>query len=145
MLRDQIQTDQIAALKAGDKQKLEALRFILSQIKNKEIDKKEPLNDEETVQLLRKQIKELNESIEAFTKGERTELAAESTAQKQILSAYLPAEISDEDLQKEVQSVVDANREMFDKNKNAVIGIAMKHLRSKAAPERIMKTLQSIQ
>jgi uncharacterized protein YqeY len=145
MLRDQIQTDQIAALKAGDKQKLEALRFILSQIKNKEIDKKESLNDEETVQLLRKQIKELNESIEAFTKGERTQLAAESTAQKEILSVYLPAEISDEELQKEVQNVVDANKEMFEKNRNAVTGIAMKQLRSKAAPERIMKVLQSIQ
>jgi len=145
MLRDQIQSDQIAALKAGEKEKVEALRFILSQIKNKEIDKKEPLNDEESVSLLRKTIKELNESIEAFTKGGRTEMADQSKQQLEILSVYLPSEISDEELQKEVQNIVDSNKEVFEKNRNAVIGICMKELRSKAAPDRIMKTLQSIQ
>lgn len=145
MLRDQIQTDQITALKAGEKQKVEALRFILSQIKNKEIDKKAPLSDEETVSLLRKQLKELNESIEAFTKGERTDLAEANKAQLEILSVYLPAEISDEELQKEVKAVIDQNQELFQKNKNAIIGVCMKELRSKASPERIMKTLQSYQ
>jgi uncharacterized protein len=145
MLRDQIQSDQIAALKAGEKAKVEALRFILSQIKNKEIDKKEPLNDEETTSLLRKTIKELNESIEAFTKGDRTEMADQSKQQLGFLSGYLPSEISDEELQKEVQSIVDSNKEVFEKNRNAVIGICMKELSAKAAPDRIMKTLQSIQ
>ena len=145
MLRDQIQSDQIAALKAGEKEKVEALRFILSQIKNKEIDKKEPLNDEESVSLLRKTIKELNESIEAFTKGGRTEMADQSKKQLEILSGYLPSEISDEELKAAVQTIVDSNKEVFEKNRNAVIGICMKELRSKAAPDRIMKTLQSIQ
>ncbi|MEO6509309.1 MAG: GatB/YqeY domain-containing protein [Patescibacteria group bacterium] len=145
MLRDQIQSDQISALKAGEKARVEALRFILSQIKNKEIDKKEPLNDEETVAILRKQLKELNESIEAFSKGGRTELANASKVQLDILSIYLPAEISDEELQKEVEGIVAANREMFEKNRNAVIGVSMKQLRSKASPDRIMKVLQSIQ
>ncbi len=145
MLRDQIQSDQITALKAGEKPKVEALRFILSQIKNKEIDKREPLSDEETILLLRKQLKELNESIEAFSKGGRTELAESSKVQKEILSVYLPAEISDEELKQEMKSIIDQNQEMFLKNKNAMIGICMKQLRTKAAPERIMKALQAYQ
>jgi uncharacterized protein YqeY len=144
MLRDQIQADQIAALKSGDKQKLETLRFILAQIKNKEIDKKAPLDDEETVNALRKQIKEINESVEAFTKAGRPETAAEYQAQSDVLSVYLPAEISDEELQEEVKKLIEANQDLYQKNKSAVIGIAMKQLRSKAAPERIMKTLQSL-
>ncbi len=145
MLRDQIQSDQITALKAGEKEKVEALRFILSQIKNKEIDKKESLKDEETVAILRKQCKELNESIEAFTKGSRTDLAASSKKQLEIISPYLPDEISDEVLFNEVKAIITQNRELFEKNKNAIIGLCMKQLRNKAAPERIMKALQSLQ
>jgi uncharacterized protein YqeY len=96
------------------------------------------------VSLIRKQIKELNESIEAFMKGGRTELAQSSKDQLAVYMTYLPPEISDEELQNEIKNIVEQNQDLFQKNRNAVTGIAMKQLRSKAAPERIMKALQSI-
>ena len=144
MIRQKLQDDQIAALKAGDKTKLGVLRFILAQIKNKEIDKKSELNDEETISVLRKVIKELKESVEAFEKGGRKELAEDSKKQLDFASFYLPAEISDEELKKEIEMVIQENQTVFDNNQKAIIGICMKNLKSKADPGRIMKTLQSI-
>ena len=144
MLRQKLQDDQLAALKAGEKTKLGVLRFILAQIKNKEIDKKSELTDEETLSVLRKVIKELKESVEAFEKGGRTELAADNKKQLEIASAYLPAEISDEQLKIEIEKVIKDNQAVFDNNQKAIIGICMKELKSKADPGRIMKTLQGI-
>lgn len=147
MLRQKLQDDQIAALKAGDKIKLGILRFILAQIKNKEIDKNPPaggeLTDEETLVVLRKVIKELKESVEAFEKGGRKELADDNKAQLEIASVYLPTEISDEDLKVEIEKVIKENQTVFDNNQKAIIGICMKQLKSKADPSRIMKVLSS--
>ena len=142
MLRQKLQDDQIAALKAGDKTKLGVLRFILAQIKNKEIDKRSELNDEETMTVLRKVIKELKESVEAFEKGGRKELAEDSKKQLDFASFYLPAEISDEELKKEIETVIKENQTVFDTNQKAIIGICMKELKSKVDPGRIMKMLQ---
>ncbi|MFA6533027.1 MAG: GatB/YqeY domain-containing protein [Patescibacteria group bacterium] len=144
MLRQKLQDDQLTALKAGEKTKLGVLRFILAQIKNKEIDKKSFLTDEETLLVLRKVIKELKESVEAFEKGGRIELADDNKKQLEIASVYLPAEISDEQLKTEIEKTIKENQAIFDNNQKAIIGICMKQLKSKADPGRIMKTLQSI-
>jgi uncharacterized protein YqeY len=141
MIKEKMQADQLTALKSGDKPTLDVLRYILAQLKNKEIEKKGELTDEEVVSLVRKQVKELNESIEAFTKGARTELAAASEEQKRILSAYLPAEISDEELEAEIKKVIEQNQEQYQKDPKTIIGLCMRELKSKAEPSRIMKTL----
>jgi hypothetical protein len=143
MLRQKLQVDQITALKAGEKTKLNVLRFILAQIKNKEIDKKSELNDEEVLVVLRKVIKEIKESVEAFEKGGRKELAEDNKSQLKIASQYLPAEISDDELKQEIEKVIKENQATFDNNQKAIIGICMKSLKSKADPGRIMKTLQT--
>jgi len=143
MLRQKLQDDSILALKAGDKTKLNVLRFILAQVKNKEIDKQSELNDEETMVVLRKVIKELKESVEAFEKGGRKELLEDSKKQLEIALVYLPAEIGDDELKKEIERVIKENQAVFDNNQKAIIGICMKQLKSKADPGRIMKTLQT--
>ena len=143
MLRQKLQDDSILALKAGNKTRLSVLRFILAQVKNKEIDKQSELNDEETMVVLRKVIKELKESVEAFEKGGRKELLEDNKKQLEIALVYLPAEIGDDELKKEIERVIKENQAVFDNNQKAIIGICMKQLKSKADPGRIMKTLQA--
>lgn len=147
MLRQKIQDNQIAALKTGDKIKLGILRFILAQIKNKEIDKNPPaggeLNDDEILVVIKKIIKELKESIDAFEKGGRKDLIDNNKRQLEIASAYLPAEINDEQLKNEVGKIIRENQTVFDSNRKAIIGICIKQLKSKADPGRIMKVLSS--
>lgn len=144
MLRQKIQADQIQALKSGDKGRLEVLRFILSQIKNKEVDKKLELNDDEVLDVIRKYVKQLNESIEAFEKGDRPQLAAESKAQKEIANEYLPQQLSDEELKAEIQKIIDANKALYEQNPKAIIGKCMQALKNKADSPRIMALLNGM-
>jgi uncharacterized protein len=145
MLRQQLQTDLIQSMKSGDKARVEVLRYILAQVKNKEVDKKSELDDNEVLDVLRKQIKQLKESIDAFTKGNRPDLVAEYQAQYDIVATYLPKELSDEELKTEIEKVIAANKEIYDKNPKQIIGLCMKELKNKAESSRIMAMLSSME
>ncbi len=88
MLRQKLQDDQIKALKSGDKVSLTVIRFVISQVKNREIEKKSELNDEEILVVLKKFAKELKESIDAFTKGNRQELVEENKKQLEVANDF---------------------------------------------------------
>lgn len=144
MIKQKLQAEQIIALKAGEKEKLTTLRYILAQIKNKEIDKMADLSEEEEISVMRKIAKELKESIEAFQKGARNDLVAQSQTQLDLVNAYLPQEISDEELKKEIEKIISLNQEVYNKNQKAIIGIAVKKLKTKAEPARIIQILQTL-
>lgn len=144
MLTAKLQVDQLTALKSGDKKKLNTLRYILAQIKNKEIEKKADLSDEEVNQILRKQNKELQESIDAFQKGNRDDLVKEHKEQQMIVISYLPPEMSDEELTHGIKKIIADNQELYNRDPKAIIGLCMRELKSKVDPARIMKTLQSL-
>lgn len=143
MLVKKLQTEQIKALKSGDKSRLGVLRYILAQIHNKEIDKKAALSDQEAVSVLKKIARELNESIESSEKGQRSDLVSDYHEQLKIVEEFLPAEISDEELEKKITELIKKNQELYDKNPKALIGICVKELRAQADPARIMKILES--
>ena len=145
MLRQQLQTDQLAALKSGDKLTLNVLRYIVAQLKYKEIEKKSELNDEEVVAAMRKQLKELQEAIDSAKKANREDLIKENEDQIAVIKRYMPAEISDEEIEAEVKKLVEANGAAIEKNAKAIIGIAMGALKSKADPTRIQAALRKLQ
>lgn len=142
MIKQQLQKDQIAAMKAGEKDRLTTIRYIVSQIKNKEIDTQRELTDEEVVQILRKQVKELKDAIETFQNGGRADLVAENQAQIEVISAYLPPEISDEELAAQIDQVIADNQSVAAANPKAIIGVVMKELKPKADPSRINAMLK---
>ena len=84
MLKEKLQSDQIQALKSGDKDKLSALRYILAQIKNKEIEKMADITDDDVVIVLKKIAKELRESIEAFEKGGRKDQIGRASCRERV-------------------------------------------------------------
>ena len=137
-----MQAEQITALKSKDTVKLQTIRGIIAQIKNKEIEKKAPLSEDEVLSVIKKAKKELLESIESFTKGGRADLIDESQKQLAIVNAYLPPELTDEELQKAISTLIENNKEAIAKNPKAIIGICMKELRNKAESSRILMALQ---
>ncbi len=141
MLYTQLQAEQITALKSKDVLKLQTIRGIIALIKNKEIEKKESLNEDEVLIVIKKTKKELLESIESFTKGGRTDLIQESQKQLDIVNTYLPPEMTDEELQKAIQTLIENNKDAIAKNPKAIIGICMKELKSKADSSRILAVL----
>ncbi len=145
MIYQQLQAEQIIALKSKDTLKLQTIRGIIAQIKNKEIEKKAPLSDEEVLGVIKKTKKELLESIESFTKGGRTDLREESQNQLKIVNGYLPPEMSDEELKTAIATLIESNKEAIAKNPKAIIGICMKELKNKADSSRIMAELQKMQ
>lgn len=145
MIKQNLQEDLIQAMKSKDTDTLQTLRYILSQIKNIEIDKKMELAEEEIVNVFRKEIKKLQDSIDQFQKAAREDLVKEYQKQKDILSSYLPQEMPDEELQQEIMKVAEANKNIFDSNRNAFIGVCIKELKSKADPSRISAIIRALQ
>lgn len=137
MIKQTIQADQIAAMKAKESDRLTTLRYILAQIKNKEIEKRVELSDTEIVDILRKEDKKLKEAAVEFRSGNREDLALENEEQSKIIAAYLPQELSDADLKEKVQVIIDENRAIFEKNPSAMIGICIGRLKDVAASSRI--------
>lgn len=144
MLYEQLQAEQITAMKAKEVLKLQTIREIISKIKNKEIDKGGPLVDEEILEVIKKIKKEILESVESFEKGGRADLVAETKKQLAIVTSYLPAEISDEELKAQITALLEKNKDVIAKNQKASIGICMKELRSKADSARILAALKQI-
>ena len=93
-----IETDIIAAMRAKEEHRLTTLRMVKSALKNKEIEKREPLSDAEQTQILTTLIKQRRESVESFTKGGRPELAAKETTEIAMIEAYLPQGASEEEV-----------------------------------------------
>ena len=102
-LRGKIAEDIIKAMKEGDKIKTGALRMALSAVKYIEIEKKRELSDEETVGVLSTLNKQRRESIEQFKKGNRPDLVEKEEKELAILTAYLPEQISEDELLKIVK------------------------------------------
>jgi uncharacterized protein YqeY len=105
-LREKIDADIKDALKSGAKDKVSALRMVSAALKNKEIDKRRQLTDEEVIETVRSLIKQRKDSIEQFAKGGRQDLVAKETAEVAVLEVYLPKQLGREELEALVRDAV---------------------------------------
>lgn len=107
MLEEKIFNDYKEALKSKDSLKSSVLSFLRAQLINAAIEKKiKNLNDGDVLAVIRKQIKQRQDSIEQFTKGGRADLADKETRELEVLKAYLPKELSQEEIKKIVEDAV---------------------------------------
>ncbi|MEW6642483.1 MAG: GatB/YqeY domain-containing protein [Pseudomonadota bacterium] len=110
MLRDDINTAVKEAMKAKDERKLSTLRMVNSTIKNADIEArgqgKPPLSDEDLLGLLQKMIKQRQESVALYDKGGRAELAAQEREEIAVISAYLPQQMSDDEVKAAIAAVI---------------------------------------
>ena len=105
-LKDQITEDMKNAMRAKDSERLGTIRLLLAALKQKEIDERVVLDDAAVVAIVDKLIKQRKDSIEAFQKAERKDLADKEAAELLVLQAYLPARLSLEEVTAEVQANV---------------------------------------
>ena len=100
------------AMKSGDKIKTNILRTLLSKLKKKQIEKKEDINEDEYLSIIKRLVKQLKESADAYQKAGRSELYEKEVSELDILKEYLPEILSEQqtlDLVKEVISQTSAN------------------------------------
>ena len=103
---EQVQKDLTEAMKAKDSFRLSVIRMLKSALKNEEINKKEPLTDDEVLQVIKKQVKTRKDSKAEYEKYNRLDLAESLEKEIKILSAYLPEELSEEELKKIVDETI---------------------------------------
>lgn len=106
-ISEQIHKDMIEAMKARQGLRLSTLRMVKAALKNREIAKRAPLDDQESLTVLNTLIKQRHDSVEQFTKGGRTELADKETAEIAIIETYMPKALGAEEISATVQSVID--------------------------------------
>jgi uncharacterized protein len=104
--RDDISQDTKEAMRARDRPRVEALRMLSAAVKNGEIEKGEPLTEDEEITILRRQLKQREESAGAFRKAGREEQARNEEAEADIVRRYLPAPLSDEELERVVEEAI---------------------------------------
>lgn len=105
-LRDKIDADTKNALKSGAKDKVSTLRMLNAALKNKQIDKRRPLTEEEVIETVRSLIKQRKDSIEQFSKGGRQDLVDKETAEVAVLETYLPQQLAREELEVMVRDAI---------------------------------------
>jgi uncharacterized protein YqeY len=127
-LLQKLQSDLNASRKSGDKAATLLLGTIISDVKNREIELKRDVTDDDAMEVLRKGIKKRRESIEMFEKGNRAELASIEKEQVKLLEAYLPAAVDPDDIRAAVKAAIAGGA----KNVGAVMGVVMPQFKGRA-------------
>jgi len=105
-LKERVQEDMKSAMRAAEKDRLGTVRMILAAIKQREVDERIMLDDTQVLTVLEKMVKQRRESITQFEAGGRSDLVAKERAELAIISAYMPAQLSDSELDAMIQSAI---------------------------------------
>jgi uncharacterized protein YqeY len=136
-LRDRIQGDLTAAMRSGDSLRRDVLRMTQSAAYTVEKRERHQLTDDELLTVLTREVKTRRESVEAFRKGGREELAAKEEAEIAILQEYLPRQLSDAELQQLVDEAVDATGASSPRDVGKVMGRLSPATRGRADGRRV--------
>ena len=131
-LREQITEDMKNAMRAKEATRLATIRLILAEIKRKEVDERIEVNDEQTVAIVEKMIKQRKDSITQFEAGNRQDLADIEKAELVVLTAYMPAGLSDEEIAAEVTAAVAASGAAGPQDMGKVMAIVKPKLAGRA-------------
>ncbi|VAW86646.1 Transamidase GatB domain protein [hydrothermal vent metagenome] len=122
-MRDDIYNAMKAAMRAKDKPRLGVIRLILAAIKQREVDERIELNDEQVLVILDKMVKQRRDSIRQFEAADRQDLADQEKYEISILQEYLPAALSNEELQTIIKESIAAEKATSPKDMGKIMGI----------------------
>jgi uncharacterized protein len=138
-----IQDDTKAAMKQRDKTRVGALRMLGAALKNAEIEAGRPLTEQEEQTILRRQLKQRDESAEAFRKAGREEQAESESAEADIVRSYLPEPLSPADLEKIVETAITETGAASMKEMGSVMGRAMELAEGRAEGRQLSALVRS--
>src|SRR5258708_21206914 len=132
-INEQIQKDMVDAMRSRDELRLSTLRMAKTALKNKEIDKRAPLDDQEVLQVLSTMIKQRRDSIEQFQKGGRQEMADKEAAEIVLIEHYMPKAMGGEEITAAVKAAIAEMGSPTIKEMGAVMKNVMAKLQSTGA------------
>jgi uncharacterized protein YqeY len=145
-LLDQIQTDMVAAMRAKDELKLNAIRMIKTALKKHEVDSMKPLDEATELQILGTLIKQRREAADMFRKGDRAELADKEEAELKLIESYMPAAPSDREIEDAIgqalaETGATSQKQMGQVMKAAQAKLAGKRVDGRALSEKVRARL----
>ena len=132
-----------SAMRAKDSARLSTVRLILSAIKQREVDERIELTDADVLSVLEKMLKQRRESIAQFEKASRQDLADKEKAEVEVLSGYLPKQMSDAEVQKEIDSVISETGAAGAKDMGKVMAALKPRLAGKADMGKVSSLVKS--
>lgn len=127
---ERVSQGMVAAMKARDQPRTDALRFLKAELQKKEIDQRAPIEDAHAIQVIQSLAKQRQDSIDQFEKAGRTELAAKEKAELAILKSFLPEDVSDADIGAAVERAASELGATSPKDMGAVMKAALAALRA---------------
>ena len=143
-LTEKIRADMTAAMKAQEKDRLSTIRMLQSAMKNEQINAGHELSDEEAMTVIRKAVKQRQDSIEQYTNAGRTELADKERAEMELLKTYLPAELSEEELEAGLREIVASTGAQSKKDLGKVMKEASARYKGRADGKKIQEVVSRL-
>jgi uncharacterized protein len=131
-LKERISEDMKTAMRSGEKDRLGVIRLLQAAIKQREVDERIALDDAQVMAVLEKMIKQRRESIAAFEKGNRADLVAKESAEIVVLQPYLPAQLSDVELDALIAEAIASTGAASIKDMGKVMGVVKTKAAGKA-------------
>ena len=131
-LKERITEDMKGAMRAGEKERLGTIRLVLAAIKQREVDERINLDDGQVLAVLEKMIKQRREAITQFESGGRADLVAKEQAELVVLQAYLPAQLSETEIDALIAEAIASTGAASIKDMGKVMGIVKAKAQGKA-------------
>ena len=131
-LKERITEDMKTAMRSGEKDRLAVIRLLQAAIKQREVDERITLDDAQVTSVLEKMIKQRKESVVAFEKGARADLVAKENAEIAVLQPYLPAQLSDAELDALIAEAIASTGAASIKDMGKVMGVVKAKAAGKA-------------
>lgn len=131
-LKKQIHNDMVAAMRAKEKERLGTIRMLLAAIKQREIDDQTTLDNKGVIKVVEKMIKQRRESIKQYEAGNRPELAAHENNEITVLQVYMPAQMSDAEINAAIDAAITSTSATTMKDMGKVMGALQAKLQGRA-------------
>lgn len=142
-LLETLEHDMKQALKAGEKVRLQVLRMLRSVIQNAEIAKQAVLNEADVLKVIQTELKKRKESIEAYMKAERAELAEQEKKEAEVLETYLPEQLTDAELDAIITHTAEKAGVTEKKDMGRLMGAVMKEVGARAPGNRVKERVNA--
>ncbi len=143
-LRETINQDVKEAMKAKDTKKRDALRLLTSAFKQIEVDERKELNDDDVIKIIQTQVKRRNDAANQYKEAGRDDLMQVELDEIAFYEVYLPAQLSDDELTSELQTIISKVGASSPKDMGKVMGMASKALAGRADGKRISECVKTL-
>lgn len=142
--KEKLQNDLITAMKTRDELRTSTIRLAISAVKNIEIEKGRELTDEETTEVIAREVKRRREAIEGAEKAGRSDIAAKEAKEIEVLAVYLPEQLGENEIEQIVREVVLEVGAAGPKDRGRVMGALMPRVRGRADGKAVNQVVERI-